>query len=1355
MKKRLPLLLIGALVALLIINPFEKQEVVNDPETTSEQAWAKQIADKRAAKKAGAHKYDKPDEFALFQKGIRTRDGELSPSYPANYVLTELRKAQTRQAAFSANAKSSATNAITWTERGPANVPGRTRTVVVMPQDATHNTWVIGSVGGGIWKTTDGGTTWIEKTKDLPNIAFTTIALAESNPNVLYAGTGEGGLGGADLITGNGIFKSVDEGETWNQLASTAGSVDFQNINRLIVDPNNENIIIICTTNSVDFESGIFKSVDGGVNWVNTLLDTSTSRKFQHIVATPGNFDVQYAASNGEGVWKSIDAGNTWTLSNTGMSPSGRVEMAVSPVNPNKIFASAEGVDKEGNLMSKLYMSIDGAASWSLVDVSHSGSLANYLGDQGWFDNIVLCSPYNEDVVYVGGVSILKVELGTGVGSIDTIYSVQQNGTDVFMSFVNFGASEFGGALEVGGDADETNIEIRFGLGLSQKAHRFTVPSGQGSGVPDADYSYQDYVDVPFEVWDMSANRQLMVSFRDQQVNGQFNLIESNTDGDASTHSREYIYINNADYNASAPDTNIAVNGGHVFKQMYFFWPVLAEGGTWDVANLPSSTLNIVVSEVDVLNASTDVVADPYNSFDGTNSFNTFGVDVHPDHHGIVAIKEDDAAKTFRILLTTDGGPFISKTSTDPGVTEGDWTMVGNTYNTAQFYGADKKPSEEVYFGGMQDNGTWLSPIEADAASNYSFKIGGDGFEVLWHNEDANKLIGGWQGNRFERSTNGGATFSDAISGLSGSHPFISKLSTSKKLPEVIYTVSSDGIFKSDNFGQNWKLTSITSQWGGANTFLDVEVSRANPNIIWAGSGMSTETDRRIFVSIDQGVTFNATEFTDLASGTITKLSSHPTESNTAYVIFSQAQRPKILKTENLGQTWTDITGFGTNISSNNGFPDVAVYCLYVHFDDPNKMWAGTDIGIVESLDNGATWNLLNSDMPKVAVWDMKGQDNQIVIATHGRGIWTATVDNSQTAFVKGPKLIAKGTSPQKELMLLLNSENAYDSTEVYVNSQLVKTLYSVSAGDLQISVPDVVAGNKEVKLISYQKESPFFTNAQSFAHLNVTSVVEEFTDMFKTPNNFFLSDMRINSFLSTGNPALQSPHNYALDANLEAIILSPIIVSGTNSTFNYKDIAVIEPADAGAKFGDDAFNDYVVVEATKDGINWVPIEDGYNASANANWQAAFDGSAEINSSLFVDHSIELKDKFNVGDTLLFRFRLFSNADTSGWGWVVDNIYIQTEPLGLEKPSEVSSYKIYPVPSNGRFTMDYQLTAKSEVSLEIMSITGQKIKTYDLGQKTSGNYRFKLENYTLENGVYIFSLRTSSGVTSQRVLVSR
>lgn len=257
------------------------------------------------------------------------------------------------------------------------------------------------------------------------------------------------------------------------------------------------------------------------------------------------------------------------------MSPGGRVEIAISPVNINRLFASAEGTLNGSE--SDLYVSNDAGASWSLVNTTFNNASLDFLGGQGWYDNTVMCDPFNADVVYYGGVSVFRTTLTSGSSSVNS-YNLEAQNTS-FLSLVNFGAPFANGTLETGAAAN-ASVEVRFGPGRSQMAHRFTVPAGATSGVPDANYSFSDYVTVPFEVWDITNNRQLMVSFRDQDLNGAFNLLLNNTTGTATEQSREYIYINNVNYNASTPSANIAVNGGHVFQEMYFFWPTLAAGST-------------------------------------------------------------------------------------------------------------------------------------------------------------------------------------------------------------------------------------------------------------------------------------------------------------------------------------------------------------------------------------------------------------------------------------------------------------------------------------------------------------------------------------------------------------------------------------------------------------------------------------------------------------------------------------------------------------------------------------------------------------------------------------------------------
>ncbi len=1255
---------------------------------------------------AEGEKVSGPEQFRRYHRGIRTREGKTQPDYQPGFLVRELHKARAEAARKSAAYRTLSNDVLEWRERGPANVPGRTRGLIVDPDDPAKNTWYAGSVAGGVWKTTNGGDTWILITPDLPNLATTVLAMAPSNHNVIYLGTGEG-FGNVDHVNGNGIYKSTDRGQTWQYLPATA---NFSDINRIIIDPANENVALAATNR------GIFRTTDGGATW----QQTSSRPLIQDLRHTPGNFNIQYAAQNNVGVLKSVDGGLTWAPANTGMQVNGRVEIAVSPVNPMLIFASAEGTLSTTG--SDLYMSDDGAATWSLVDVSFDNNLVNFLGGQGWYDNTLLCDPFNENIVYVGGVSLFRVQL-TGGSSLIGSYSLQESGTGNFMTLVNFSGASHGN-FQVGSSANGISVEIRFGSGKSQKAHRFLVPEGATSGVPELNYSFADYVDVPFEVWDISANRQLMVSFRDQDRNGQFNLLPFNTTGPALEQSREYVYIHNLNYNAAAPHSSVAVNGGQVFNMMYNFWPRLADGKSWP-ADVVESQLRFIYTAVLKRNATTVTSADVYGQFDGKNRFAQMGIDMHPDQHNLVAIPVNSSQ--YKILVANDGGIFVSNTSATPGINEGDWSMVGKTYNTTQFYGADKRPGADEYFGGTQDNGTWLSPsnVTANATTNYVFCIGGDGFEVLWHPTDGNKLIGGSQYNGFMRSTNGGTTWSAATTGLSGNAPFISKLAHNKFNPDVIFTVSSAGVFRSINFGQSWTLTPITEKWG-ASTFLDVEVSQANANIVWAGSGMSPS--RSLHVSTDGGLTFSATSnFTLVPMGTISRLASHPFEPNTAYALFSFADAPKVLRTRDLGQTWEDLSGFGTGSESTNGFPDVAVYCLYVRPDNPDVIWVGSEIGIIESRDNGQTW-ALRTDFPAVSVWDMKGQDDQVVIATHGRGIWTAQFEAPQMPY-KRPALTAAGTSVDEKLNLKIRLEEPFDSVQIFSGSLLAGVLTQTIPSEVMVSISGLLPGEKSIQLVGYKGNAPIHSAAYKVNHLDILDTKDNYNTYFTSITELSLKGLSLQHMPGAHSDErrnLQTPHNYSHNAEYSFIVRHPIRVASTGAILHYRDVALVEPE-----------NDYVVVEATQNGLDWLELTPRYDARHNPAWLTAFNAGQLANKSMLFDHQINLLDYFNANEEILIRFRMKTNATVNGWGWAIDWVNIQQTPTALQEEPVVVAPQVYPNPADSEIILSYELKTAATVPWQFVDMQGREWLRVAPVMQSAGRHSLKIDISGLAPGLYV------------------
>lgn len=1113
--KKITLLLIlfsTALGSYLLIKTYPKDTFT--PEEVAQFEFQK----KKERRKNGYHKMDQPDEFVKFYNAIRTKDGATQPEYSPNYKFAELSKAKN---GMLKSTKSAKTLTIDWQQRGPANVPGRTRGLVVFEDDPNLQTWLAGSVGGGIWKTTDGGNNWVSKTDGQPNLSISYFGISKSNQNTVYAGSGEGFFN-VDAIAGDGIFKSTDQGETWIQLPSTVGNAKFGTINRIVVDNTNSDILIAATQNITG--NFIMKSIDGGVSWVE---EYSASSRIQDLKANPDDFNILYASVNSTGIIKSIDAGENWANSSEGLQPEGRIEIAISPVNPNRIFLASEGTFSGND--SDLYITDDAGENWSVVLEENNGAETDFLGGQGWYDNTITAHPYDQDVVYYGGVNLWENTIVAGSENIQTTsITVDENNTSSFLSFRGFSAPYFGGALDIGSinESDFVSVEVRFGQG-SQMAHRFTIPSGQGAGVAINDFSYQNYVEVPFQVWDIVNNKQLMISFRDQQDDGIFNLIELNTDGDATAHSREYIYVHKEDY-STTNSTAISTSGGQEVNQMYFTWPVLTTGGTWDKDNLPVSTLKI--------NYETTTVAARFgkttNLTDAYNEFSNINRSVHPDQHNLLMVKVDEVAETFKILNANDGGIYISNTSAEPGINNGDWTLKSNKYITGQFYGADKKKGADEYIGGLQDNGTWMSPPgeTTSNATNYRFKIGGDGFEVLWNSNDTQKAIGGSQYNNFSRTVDGGSTWSNATSGIpntgqqSGGSPFISKLENSNANPDVIFTVTDAGVYRSTNFGGQWNLTSITNNWGSGSR-LNVEVSLANPNVVWAGAAING-----LHVSADNGLTFSKTNtFTDVSLGSISGLETHPTEESTAYALFSFANSPKILKTIDMGVSWQDISGFGTNSSSSTGFPNVAIYSLLVMPHDTDIIWAGTEIGIFESQDSGATWSYADNGLPAVSVWQMKIVDDQVVVATHGRGIWSATI--AELAVSQSTVADTRYIGNQK-MEIDVNLTTNFDKLEVFVDDQLKLTVTAnLTQGTHTYEVPKTKQEASEVYIVTH-------IGSDNFKSSVVNSIVADFAP-------------QINSLIST-NPGellfdIQSAEAYTkIDLYLDDVnvgeITNPII---------------------------------------------------------------------------------------------------------------------------------------------------------------------------------------------------------------------
>jgi len=277
-----------------------------------------------------------------------------------------------------------------WKSLGPGNIGGRTRSLVVHPTN-TNTMWA-GSVGGGVWRTDDAGVSWRPVDDFLANLAISTIVIHPANPNVLFAGTGEG-FSNADALRGGGIF-TTDDGVNWRRIPTT-DRPEFDRVTRLAISSDGK--VLLAST-----PGGIWRSEDAAhVTWARVCPEPIADVDFD-----PTNSERAVAGGLSTGhVFFSDDGGRNWKAAATnGVDWGGRVELAYAIANPMVVYAS---VDRMGG---QIWRSLDGGQSYLQRETRRAdGTPIAYLGDQGWYDNVIWAGDRsNEDFVIVGGVDLWK-----------------------------------------------------------------------------------------------------------------------------------------------------------------------------------------------------------------------------------------------------------------------------------------------------------------------------------------------------------------------------------------------------------------------------------------------------------------------------------------------------------------------------------------------------------------------------------------------------------------------------------------------------------------------------------------------------------------------------------------------------------------------------------------------------------------------------------------------------------------------------------------------------------------------------------------------------------------------------------
>lgn len=686
--------------------------------------------------------------------------------------------------------------AMRWRQVGPFRGG---RVLAVTGVTGEPNVFYFGAVAGGVWKSTDTGANWQPLFDKQDTASIGALAVADSDHNIIYAGTGEACIRG-NISYGNGVYKSVDGGKTWTNV----GLKDTQHIGAVIIDPKDPNIVFVAALGHAygpNEERGVFRTTDGGKTWQKVLYENNKTGAID-IVFDPSNSRTLFASmwqvyrtpwslvsgGAGSGLYKSADGGSTWNRLEGHGLPSGimgRIGVSVSGADSNRVYAMIES--KDGGL----FRSDDGGENW--VRINEDGRLRQ----RPWYFSHVFADPKSADTVYVLNTGMLR-------------------STDGGRTF-----------------------------------NLMPAPHGDHHGL-----------------WiDPDDPRRM--------ING--------NDGGAT----------------------VSTDGGNTWTTQY---------------NQPTAQFYHVITDNRW----------PYYIYGAQQDNSTVGIKSYDDD-GVIGRQ--------------------------------DWYPVGGGESG---YIAPYPPDPNIVFANAEDFTTRFDRRTEQAVdiSVYPLDASGNAAEKLLH--------------RFN---------------------WTSPLLISPHDPNVLYTAA-ERIFKSTDMGQSWTAISpdLTRNdksrqkpSGGPitlditsveyyDTVFAVAESPLKKGMIWAGTD-----DGLVQLTTDDGQHWNNVTPKDMPEWSMISIvePSH-FDAGTAYIAVDRHKfddfRPVIFRTRDSGKTWIMIA---------NGIPDGA----YVHSvrEDPERkglLFAGTELGVYFSIDDGSHWQPLKLNLPMVPVHDLAIHGNDLIAATHGRSFW-------------------------------------------------------------------------------------------------------------------------------------------------------------------------------------------------------------------------------------------------------------------------------------------------------------------------------------------------------------------------------
>lgn len=385
-KKIAPLFSLMLLTGVLSAQSWKKNCGASPRFSDIQKSFKDYYANKQAPRNEFLNKED--GEYMHYKRWENFIKNRLDASgrFPSNQLFNEFQK----QKLFK---KTNSTTTANWQYIGATSVPldgGGAGRLNALEFDPTNSqTMWVGAANGGLWKSTNGGTSWTSNTDFLSNLSVADIAINPQNTNEMYVATGDNsgyelGVSFWGGTYSSGILKSVNGGSTWSATGLSYAMIDANVIHKILLFPNTPQTLLAAHRN------GIERSTDGGATWTNVSIFVTFDFEID-----PSNPNVVYAVGDGKCL-KSIDQGLTWT-SATVSTNIGRMSISISPANSSKIYVLNE--------IGELFLSTNAGTSFTLVkNVPNASGIALY----GYYDCVLAVSPTNANEIYVAGLDVAK-----------------------------------------------------------------------------------------------------------------------------------------------------------------------------------------------------------------------------------------------------------------------------------------------------------------------------------------------------------------------------------------------------------------------------------------------------------------------------------------------------------------------------------------------------------------------------------------------------------------------------------------------------------------------------------------------------------------------------------------------------------------------------------------------------------------------------------------------------------------------------------------------------------------------------------------------------------------------------------